>query len=255
MLFRSRFEAWLKRQTATLKIRPRVFPALEERSRARILADPADVAARLELAWAGYFQGRTVDAGQELAALLELEPGLPEAALLRGRLAFAAGNRASALESLEGAFAAGADDFFGRLELAQLLTLERRIDRALEQLEAAHTCWPTCAEPQLSPLLRRATLFREAGQVEQANQELARLVAFAGDAREPRLILAAERAKAGDRTGQARLLREALEIDPFDSASLEELALAQEALGSREEALGTLSAALEVPRDLDAARA
>ena len=249
--FDRRFRAWLARRVKNLKIRPRPGPDLLTRLQAQVVARPKDFQVHLDLGWGAYFQGRTVDAGVELAKCLALSPGDGRAKLLEGRLAFAMGNLPKAKASLEEAFQKGADDFFARLELAKIYLSKGRTADGLAQLEAAHQCWPTCTNPRLSPLLQRARLYKEMGQEKRAVAELERFTAIAGDVRPPRLELAAYYKKEGDREKEASYLREALDIDPFDRKVLEEYAQALQVLGEKEKALEMLEAALEVPPELD----
>ena len=252
--FDGRFRSWLERHVAPLALRPRPDGKRMKELEARLLLEPGDRQARLEKAWGDFFAGRRVDAGTGLARLLKEKPKDPAAQLLRGRLAFALGNMELAEECLEQAFAGGQEDFHGRLELARIRLRQKRRAAALEQFEAAHRAWPTCTDPQLSPLLARARLYAAQQRPEQEAAELERFIAVAGDAREPRLELAARKGAQGDRRGQARLLRQALHIDPFDTAGLTEYGLALQALERREEALRVLAAALAVPAELDANR-
>lgn len=236
-----------------LRMVPRFSSASINRLKTRVTRDPDDLDAHVDLGWAFAQRGIAIDAANRVRIVLGIDPGhgrglLLQAELLRQRKAMAEAERA-----YRQGFDAGADDFDSRVRYGQLLAERGEVDDAIEQFQRAKACWPQCTDRSMAPNLLLARLLRDNGREPEAMMELKAFVSRTGRAFEPRLELAAMELKNGDRAAEARLLQEAVWIDPFMRELHVRLGHAYEALDRREDALREFRVALAVPPQADRA--
>ncbi|GEM_PF-5150115 len=236
--------------------RLRLVPSVHERWLQRLLLqverNPGDVGARLLLAQAFSQRHNEVDAGTQIAALKKLDPDNGGVYLLRANLALQRNDLRGARKLFELGFSHGGDDFDSRMAYAGILEKAGRKKKALEQVESAIACWPTCPiSGNGSPFAMKARLLRAMGKEDEGLRVLETYVRFNSRDYGVFRYLAKAFRKRGDREKEKTYLMKARDIDPFDRALHERLAeiLLQEGKDSR--ALFLLQIALATPLSKD----
>ena len=235
--------------------RMQLVPQFDDGSIRRLLgkvaANPKDVKARVDLAWAYVQRGNPVDAGPQLAAALKLQPDNPEAMLVRADLLRRRGAAGAALDYWERGFAAGADDFDSRITYGRALLSQGDVGGAERQFQRAKKCWPNCTEQQNAPELLLASIYRESGRREQALMEMKSYCRRTARAYDPRWQLAEFEREAGNRASEAEYLEQCNQIDPFSRRLHVLLGEAYEALGQDAQAALEYEVAAAVMPPLD----
>ncbi|MHC5062996.1 MAG: tetratricopeptide repeat protein [Planctomycetota bacterium] len=219
----------------------------------RVARDPGDLQAHVDLAWGFLQRGVEVDAASHLREVLRVQPDHPEGKLVHAELFRRRGAEGDAIAAYEAAFAAGAEDFDSRIKYGRMLAARGDVDGAARQFQSAKRCWPGCTDQEVAPSVLLARLYAEAGRRTEAMMELKTFCSRTGRAFQPRLELAAFANAEGDRGQEARLLEEALEIDPFSRDVHLRLADAYLAQGRKSDALRELEVTLAISPVLDRA--
>ncbi len=252
--FDQQFLKWIKeKKLAGLRLVPRWSDASVQRLLGEVARDPGAIDAHLSLAWALLQRGVEIDAASHLREVLTRDPDNAEAQLVFAELRRRRGRLDEAAAAYEKGFKGGADDFDSRIAYGKLLQQKGDVDGAVSQWLAAKRCWPGCTEQANAPELLLARLFRDAGRTEDAMMELTSFCQRTARAYEPRIELAKFAREAGDRRQEARLLEEAVQIDPFDRQVHEWLADAYVAMDRAGDAVPELEMALAVQPALDRA--
>ena len=236
-----------------LRMVPRYSEASMNRLMTRLASEPRDLDAHVDLGWAFAQRRNTVDAANRVRIVLSEDPDHGRGLLLHAHLLSLRDADEEAERAYRQGFAAGADDFDSRIRFGQMLASGGDVEGAIEQFERAKECWPECTDQRLSPNLLLARLLRREGRERDAMTELKAFVERTGRAFKPRLELAAMERADGNRAAEARLLEEAVWIDPFMRDLHVRLGHAYEALGREEDALREFRVALAVPREADRA--
>lgn len=250
--FDERFLRYVEKEKLRgIKLVPRFDDAAVHRLLTRIAKDPADLDARLDVAWAFVQRDNPVDAGPHLAFVLQREPDNGRALLVRAAMLLGRGETEAAMQAFERGFAAGADDFDSRTNYARALQKQGDLDGALRQFLRAKACWPGCTDQGSAPELAIAAIKKEQGDREGALMEWKAYCKKTARAYAPRWSLAEFEREAGNREQEVRWLAECNRIDPFRR---EQHVLAGEALltlGRRAEAALEFEVAAAVPTSLD----
>ncbi|MSR37323.1 MAG: tetratricopeptide repeat protein [Planctomycetes bacterium] len=250
--FDRRFLTFVERdKLAALKLVPHYDEAALQRLIVKVAAEPDQVAARIALAWAHAQRNNPVDAGPQLARVLQKDPQNGDALLLRAELLRARGAFDEAIDCWRRGFAAGADDFDSRIQCGRTLAKTSDVDSAIEMFQQAKKLWTGCTEQENAPELLLAAIYRERGERELVMHELRTYCQRSGRAYAPRWTLAEFAREQGDRQEEARLLSECNQIDPFRSELHRLLASAQESLGDHRSAALEYEVAASVPISLD----
>ncbi|MEY3163129.1 MAG: hypothetical protein RIT25_3124 [Planctomycetota bacterium] len=233
---------------------PRWNEAAMERLQLQVAKNPADMVARTNLAW-GFLQAENpVDAGRQLAAVLEQEPRNGSALLARAALLVRRGEVDAALEGWQQGFAAGADDFDSRIACGRVLEQKGNARGAEAMYRAAMKCWPNCTEQEVAPELLLGRLLREQGRAAEALELLRGYCSRTGRAYAPRIQLATAARAEGNREEELRWLTECNRIDPFSRELHVKMGEALEALGRKAEAAREYTVAAAVLAELDRTR-
>ena len=252
--FDRRFLAYVRDEKLRgLKMVPRFSDRSVGRLLTRIAAEPGDLDARVDLGWAYAQRDKPIDAANQVRVVLSAEPEHGRGQLLYAELLRRRKAVGEAEIAYQKGFAAGADDFGSRVRFGQLLAGNGDVDGAIDQFQRAKACWPQCTDQAVSPNLLLAKLLRENDRETEAMMELKAFVQRTGRAFAPRLELAALEKQNGNREEEAKLLQEAVWIDPFMRSLHIRLGDAYEALDKKEEALREFRVALVVRPESDRA--
>ncbi len=252
--FDARFRRWIEtKKIHNLRMVPRFSDKSVARFLQRLAADPDDMEARVQLAWAYLQRNNKVDAGVHLAKVLRADSTHGMARLMDAELLRLRKEDDAAIKSYRAGFAAGADDFMARLHLAGLLEKQGKQDGAYKQYQFAKRCWPHCTDQKLSPQLRLAKLLARQGRNTEAMMELKSFCKLTARAFAPRLRLAEYERELGNHEAEARFLSEAVQIDPFMRELHERLGDALVTIGQPEAAMAEYQVGLAVPTRLDRA--
>lgn len=221
---------------AAVKVRPRLDARTIARLRVAVAADPKNAEAARSLAWAYAKRGNLPDAEWALEKLRAAAPNDAEAFLIRGELALLRKRPDLALEQLEKGFAAGAEEFFSRLQLAGLLAKKKDAEGVKSALRAAIAAFPRFADPKASPHVKLASLLAAEEKLDESTSLLEEFCRISGAAIEPRLTLAERYEARGDQASVARVLDEVLSVDPYRRDVWRRAALANLGLGAFDEA-------------------
>lgn len=240
-----------KERLRSMRLVPHYDDAGLDRLRVRANAEPDNVAAHVQLAWAYTQRNDPVDAGAALAAALRRDPDnasalLVRAELLRRRQAFD-----EAIKFYERGFAGGADDFDSRIAYGRVLQQQGDIDGAEQQYQRAKALWPNCTEQDNAPELLLAALYRDQERKEQALMEMKAYCKRSARAFQPRWTLSEYERDGGDRQAELQFLSQCNRIDPFYRDLHERMADACVALGRQQEAALEYEVAAAVPVGLD----
>ena len=219
-----------------IKLVPRFDQATVQRRMADARKDARDLDVRVDLAWAGLQQDNPVDAGRWLAEVLRAEPDHPGAMLVRAEMLRRRKQLEAAVAHYERGFRGGAEDFDSRIRCGEVLLQLGDTEAAIDMLQRAKSCWPSCTEQATAPELRLARIYRDQGDSTQAQMEMKAYVRRTARAFAPRFTLAEFERDAGNRDEELRLLRECNRIDPFYRDLHEQMAAACAALGRDAEA-------------------
>lgn len=192
------------------------YNLVQARLRQRVLDDPEDGDALLQLAWAAFQRRGLVDAGAYLdQALRHTDPERPEVLLLRAHLARAAGRAEETRKLLDAYFAAGGEDFQACMLLASIHAQAGEDDAAVRYLGKAKAAWPlqVGGNGPYALLRRYAQAAGDADQVLRLLEEEARI---ASRDIPLRLQLAQAYAARGRPQDAVRALEEALRVTLFD---------------------------------------
>ena len=247
-----RFLSYVSSKVGRLRLVPSVHEKWLQRLLLRVERNPGDIEARLLLAQAFSQRRNEVDAGTQIAALKKLDPENGGVYLLRASLALRRKDLRGARKLYELGFAHGGDDFDSRMAYVSILERAGRKKKALEQVERAIACWPTCPiSGNGSPFATKARLLKAMGKKDEALQTLETYVHF--NARDYGVFryLAREFRARGDRTKEKTYLMKARDIDPFDRALHERLAEILIKEGHESRALFLLQIALGTPLSKD----
>lgn len=234
-----------------LKMVPQFTDPSVERLLTRIAAKPGDLEARVDLGWAYAQRGKPIDAANQVRVVLRDDPDHARGQLLYAELLRRREAAGEAEEAYRKGFAGGAEDFDSRIRFGQLLAEKGDVDGAIDQFQRAKACWPQCTDQAVAPNLLLAKLLRQNDRETEAMMELKAFVQRTGRAFAPRLELAALEKRNGNRHEEAKLLQEAVWIDPFMRDLHLRLGDAYEAIGKKEEALREFRVALVVRSEAD----
>jgi tetratricopeptide (TPR) repeat protein len=247
-----RFLNFVASKVGHLRLVPSVHEKWLQRLLERVEINPKDVEARLLLAQAFSQRHNEIDAGTQIAALKKIDPNNGGVYLLRARLALGRRDYKGARKLFELGFSHEGDDFDSRMAYSGILEKAGRTKKALEQVEKAIACWPTCPiSGNGSPFASKARLLKAMGKKEEALQTLETYVRF--NARDYGVFrhLAREFRARGKVAKEKFFLMKARDIDPFDRALHERLAEIFLKEGNDSRALFLLQIALETPLTKD----
>jgi len=234
-----------------MRLVPRYDDAKVQDLLVRAGRDRADLATRVELAWACLQRENPVDAGRWLAEVLRADPANGPARLVRAEMMRRRKENDAAIAEWREAFAAGADDFDSRIAFGDALLAAGDADGAAVQWQRAKACWPTCTEQASSPELRLARLYRDQGDRTRAQMEMKAYCRRTARAFTPRYTLAEFERESGNVAEQAKYLVECNRIDPFHRELHARLGEAYETLGKRVEAAREFEVAAAVGPEID----
>jgi len=234
--FDRKFLDFVANKLRGVRLVPHFDDAAVQRRLVRIAAEPDDLQARVDLAWAFTQRDNPIDAGAQLAVVLKRQPDHPEAMLVRAELFRRRGATEQALDYWRKGFAGGADDFDSRMAHGRALLAVDDSDGAEQQFQRAKACWPGCTEQQNAPELMLAQLYRKLGRNEQALMEMKSYCRRTARAYSPRWSLAEFERQAGNRRKEADYLEQCNRIDPFRRQLHVLLGEAYEALGQQAKA-------------------
>lgn len=233
---------------------PRWNEAAMERLQLQVARAPGDMVARANLAW-GFLQAdNPVDAGRELATVLQQEPRNGSALLARAALLSRRGEVDAALAAWQEGFAAGGDDFDSRIACGRAMEQQGDAKGAEAMYRAAMKCWPNCTEQEVAPELLLGRLLRGQGREEEVLDLLRAYCSRTGRAYAPRIQLATAARAAGNREEELRWLTECNRIDPFSRDLHVRMGEALEALGRKADAAREYAVAGAVRAELDRAQ-
>ncbi|MDY7095138.1 MAG: tetratricopeptide repeat protein [Acidobacteriota bacterium] len=221
------------------------FPEAVEWLRRAAAIDPGDRDIRINLGQALLRAGRVDDGLTEYDALLQREPGIPLALFGRGLAHSLAGDNAAAIADFRAAAEADPRYLEARLNLAQLLRTEGRLEEALESYQAAIELDST----QRPARLWRTALLAQLGRRDEARRALADdLRLFPDDPElatlESRLILSNPRSTPAQRQQTLEGALAGYRAQPL-LVRAETVAMAYAALGDFESAIQWQTAAAE----------
>ena len=257
----ARFASFVDAELSGLRLEPRFDAARALALRYTLAPDPPTRAAELEawreawldVAFAFQQQGRRVDAEDALRRARAGGVTPVRAHALLGRMAFADGDAAGAVEHWLAFLEAGGEDFFVRMALADHAFNELE-DQALaeEHLLAAEAAFPGFADLQASAELALASYYDRIGDEDRAMDARMRWLDFNADAGELRIEVARWLAERDRHEEAARYFREANEVDPFRASLHMAWGASLEALGQLEDALREYRVTTLVPAEFDA---
>lgn len=198
-----------------MKLVPRFDDNALHRLLQRVAKEPADLDARVDLAWAFVQRRNPVDAGPHLAFALDRDPKNGRALLVHAAMLASRQSTAEALECWKSGFATGADDFDSRVAYGKALAASGDPEEAIAQFEAASRCWPGCTEQGNAPELLIAATLREIGRDDEALMQTRAYCKKTARAYGPRWALAEHYRKVGDRDEEFAWLEQCSQIDPF----------------------------------------
>lgn len=233
---------------------PRWNEAAMERLQLQVARNPGDMVARTNLAWGFLQSDNPVDAGRQLAAVLQQDSRNGSALLARAALLSRRGEVDGALAAWQEGFAAGADDFDSRIACGKVLEQQGDAPGAEAMYRAAMKCWANCTDQEVAPELLLAQLLRGKDRDGEVLDLLRSYCKRTGRAYAPRIQLAAAARTAGNREEELRLLTECNRIDPFGRDLHVKMAEALEALGRKADAAREFTVAAAVLADLDRSR-
>jgi len=256
------FDAFVRKLTKDLAIEPRWSSAAAARARAGLSREKprADLGPEALAQWAdrwctvashAWQQGKKIDAQEALRAIQVLDPQPARAQFLRGEIALGDGDRDLAVKTWEAALAHG-EDFRARVALGMLARDAGKFADAEKHLLAAERAFPGFDETPLSAELNLARLYEENDRPDDAMRAVERHLAWEAGDLEGRRKVADWHLEAGRFPEAAKLLREAIEIDPFLRAVHKDYGRALRAMGKHEEALAEYTIGIQVPQHLDA---
>lgn len=234
-----------------LRIVPRWNERAVERLYDRLSRKPDDLEAHLALAWSMLQREIRVDAANHLRQALKLAPDNAEAQLVHAELLRQSQKYDEAAAAYERGFKGGADDFESRIRYGKLLESREQLDDAARQYLAAKRCWPRCTEQSVAPPVLLARLYNAQGRRAEAMMELKMFCSLTARAFQPRLTLAAWDAEAGNHEAAAKLLDEAIQIDPFMRSVHVRYADVLLELGRKADAAREFRVALAIPPHVD----
>ena len=248
------FLEWIENtKLKDLNIRPSYNDRSIDRMLETLAGKPGDLDTRLALGW-GYAQrGQDVDAAEQLRQIFAVDRDHIGSQLLHAELYRRRKAGGDAVAAYRRGFDGGADDFDSRVRFGRLLEATGDAEGALEQFQRAKACWPHCTEEANAPNLLLAALLRKHGRRDDALLELKSYVARTARAFGPRLQLAAMEREQGNHAAAAKLLEEAIQIDPFMRSLHEQLAAELLQVGRTREAVEELIVALAVRPNVDRA--
>ncbi len=250
--FDARFLEYVRDEMiAKLRIVPRWDNRAVRRLGDRLDRNPKDVDTHLKLGWAMLQRGIGVDASDHLRQIYKLDPDNAEARLLHAHLLLQRKRFDEAAAKFEEGFDGGVDDFESRIQYGRLLESRDDTDGAARQYLAAKRCWPRCTDQNLAPPILLAKLYHKLDRRTEAMMELKMFCGLTARAFKPRLTLAEWEHEAGNFESEAKLLDEAIQIDPFARSVHTRLATALEELGRLGEAARELRVALSIDPSLD----
>lgn len=253
------FEAFVRREVASLAIEPRWSSTSLARARLGLSAEPpaeGEVRARWSetwctLAWGRWQSGARVDAEQALRRAASAGELPARARFLLGEMKLASGDEAGARADYEAGLAAGGRDFRSRMALGQLALKAGELETAAEHFAAAEELFPGYPE---KPLAAELFLAETLGRLDRSAEQYRareRWLAWNSDEYALRVELARWHARETRPAEAERWFREANEIDPFRRALHAEWGAVLEALGRPADALREYEVALLVPADLE----
>ena len=204
-----------------------------------------------QVGWGDLGAGRRVDAEGVLRLIESAGPLPPRALFLKGEIALARNDEASAKEHFEAALAAGGEDFRARMALGAIAMGEGEDEAALRHLEAAEAAFPGFDDPGLSAELRIADHLERRGDREGAMAARRRWLAWNAGEDTVRLMVARWLAEVGRDEDALQLFEEANEVDPFRRSLHLDWARSLFALGRYEETLREAEVGLRTPRQLE----
>lgn len=197
-----------------VRVQPSYGAEMRKKLRDRVKADPKNVAAIADLAWAYFSTGKEVDADVQLDAIRKLEPDHPAALRLLARRALLKGRKDTAREHLESVFARGAIEYYSALDLASLRFEAGDLDGGERALRAAYECFREDPSPD-SAAARLVDHLVDAGREEEAREIRVKRIELIETAVEPRLDHAEHLITIGAFDDALRCVAEAEDVDPF----------------------------------------
>lgn len=255
----ARFLAFVDGELARIALEPRWGAAAVARRRLGLAdrppAAPAERSAWSDawctVAWGRWQAGRVVDSEQALRAL-DAAGELPARAhFLRGEMALARGERASARAAYEAGLEAGGADFRASMALARMAFDDEDWPRAEKHLLEAESRFPGFPEKSLAAELLLSEVY---GRTQREAERMAareRWLAWNSDELGMRVALGRWHAEGGRHADALRWYDEANQIDPMLRELHEEWGRSLFQLGRFEEALREFEVALLVPPELD----
>ena len=245
-----RFLDWIWRtRLADLKVQPRYTPEGRRRLRDRIeRTEEPDFRDLVQMAWAYHRtlgSHHRVDRDDFIHRAMQVDPHDPSLTFLLGEIAFSKGENDEGRKLYERALAAGGEEFYAFLRLADLAQADGDLDSTLEFLERAKSCFPRFVGPG-NPYLRKAQILTAKNRTDEALEELRQYCAIHESDVAPRSMLAAAALEREDWQEAQQYLRELRAIDPFQRQLHRDLARCQRALGHPSDALRSLDLAARV---------
>lgn len=252
--FDEQFLTWVwDRKLRPLKMLPRFDDAAMAKMQLEIERRPDDLELRAKIGTEWMLRGIAIDAANQLREILRRDPTYGPGLLLQGRILARRDAHAEAAAAFAAGFEAGAEDFDARIAYGRVLEQLEDVDGAVAQYQAAKACWPGCTDQNVAPEVLLYRVLRAAGRTEQAWMELKSFVRRTGRTFRLRLELAEFENSQNNREEEARLLEEALQIDPFMRELHVRLGNAYRELRRYEDAAREYQVAIAVPTALDRA--
>ena len=174
---------------------------------------PEDATVQARIAQMQLELGRVVLARQYANQAIERNPQMPEAWVVRARVARHLGDFRAALADYQRALAYAPNDREVLLEVAEIYRVAGQPDRALAALQRlADTYAPGEEPPQI--LYLQGLTYSELERYQEAAEQLALAIQRAGASADWLYQLAQAQAAAGQWTQAEQSLRQALELDP-----------------------------------------
>ncbi|MFN0205263.1 MAG: tetratricopeptide repeat protein [Planctomycetota bacterium] len=221
------FLAFVDEKLKSVKVRPQLDERTMRKLRTAILKKPNDIESLRALCWAYVKRGKIADAEGYLEKLKAAAPEDGEGYLLRAELSLLRKRPDVAVEFYKKGFDAGAEEFFSRMKYANILfnAKDKDYEEVKKQLRAAISAFPEFADEEKSPRITLAKLLDGEEKFDESTKLLEELCQLNGTAFEARQQLAKRYETNKDYKNCERVLREILDVDPFQRSIQKQHAL------------------------------
>lgn len=209
------FLKFVDEKLSRVKVRPTLDEPTIRKHKRELNKNPGNAEAARALAWACVKRGNVADAEVFAERLKSAAPADPDLYLLRAQLSLLRKREDLAMENFKKGFDGGAEEFFSRMQYAQLLMGKKDYENTKLQLRKAMEAFPEFADERQSPRVLLARMLAAEEKFDESTALLEELCKISGTALEARAELASRYEAANDASGIARVLGEILEVDPF----------------------------------------